>query len=97
MTLKYFREFLLENQFKRTGLTKEDYSLKKQREDSVLLAINFMNNLLNSITQSKMINQELENVKKKQVFLIKEHAKIVTKLSKHIKQPNKKNLMARYN
>ena len=64
MTLKYFREFLLENQFKRTGLAKEDYSLKKQREDSVLLAINFMNNLLNPITQSKMINQELENVKK---------------------------------
>ena len=64
MTLKYLREFLLENQFKRTGLDKEDYSLKKQREDSVLLAINFMNNLLNSITQSKMINQELENVKK---------------------------------
>ena len=45
-------------------MAKEDYSLKKQREDSVLLAINFMNNLLNPITQSKMINQELENVKK---------------------------------
>ena len=79
-------------------MAKEDYSLKKQREDSGLLAINFTNNLLNSITQSKMINQELENVKKKkQVFLIKEHAKVVTKLLKHIKKPSKNGLMVHYN
>ena len=45
-------------------MAKEDYLLKKQREDSMLLATNLMNNLLNPITQSKIFNQELENVKK---------------------------------
>ena len=64
MTLKDLRDILFENQFKRAGLAKEDYLLKKQREDSMLLATNLMNNLLNPITQSKIFNQELENVKK---------------------------------